>query len=261
MNKVKFIFITTITPFLSGCGEVIDSQIDKYFPINPQYNGQYVIISSFSSHNTEPRILAEYFSSKCSTIQLDSDFLPNGRKYRTREIKWDIKPNKNDKLETKIPINGRGWCDWKLSTIKIGLEYNEKKIIDKNIQISTGEMAVFHIKNTEDKKNKKTNQDKPNNTINYTSILYPVHEEVKGKYKRIFFIKPNGEGGSTIFLSKKMNGYIYYNPKLDESKITKIIIPRGGEPSRVEYPDGKIDLNRDSIDYWKINNTSQWESK
>ncbi|CDG19186.1 protein of unknown function [Xenorhabdus doucetiae] len=41
MNKVKFIFITSITPFLSGCGEVIDSQIDKYFPINPQYNGQY----------------------------------------------------------------------------------------------------------------------------------------------------------------------------------------------------------------------------
>ncbi|CCW29605.1 hypothetical protein ABLA30_16910 [Xenorhabdus nematophila] len=41
----------------------------------------------------------------------------------------------------------------------------------------------------------------------------------------------------------------------------KIIIPAGKEPSRVEYPDGKIDLNRDSIDYWKINNKSQWESQ
>ncbi|AYA39766.1 hypothetical protein XNC1_3155 [Xenorhabdus nematophila ATCC 19061] len=48
---------------------------------------------------------------------------------------------------------------------------------------------------------------------------------------------------------------------LNESKMPKIIIPAGKEPSRVEYPDGKIDLNRDSIDYWKINNKSQWESQ
>ncbi|MDE9428167.1 hypothetical protein [Xenorhabdus bovienii] len=258
MNKIKFIFITTITPFLSGCGELIDSQIDKYFPINPQYDSQSIIISSIPPNNTKTIIFAKYLSSKCSRMQLNSDFIPKGEKYRVREIEWDIKPNENDRFETKIPINGRGWCDWKLSTIKIGLEYNEKRFIDKSIQIGTGKMVVFHIENIEDKKNNKFKQNKQNNTINYTSILYPVYKEFKGEYTRVFFVKPNGEGEPKISLSKKMNGYIYYNPKLDETKITKIIIPKGKEPSRVEYPDGKVELNRDSIDYWKINNIPQW---
>ncbi|MBC8954219.1 hypothetical protein [Xenorhabdus sp. PB62.4] len=259
MNKVKFVFITIITPFLSGCGEVIDSQIDKYFPLNPQYGSQSIIISSIPPNNTEPRILAEYLSSKCSTIQLNSDLLPRGKKYRIREIEWDMKPNKNDRLETEIPINGRGWCNWKLSKITMGLSYDEKKITDKNIKINTGDTLTVHIENVDDEKNNKAKQDKINNTVNYTSTLFPVYKEFKGEYTRVFFVNPNGEGEPKISLSKEMNGYIYYNPKLDESKITKIIIPAGEEPSRVEYPDGKVELNRDSIDYWKINNTSQWE--
>ncbi|MDE9515157.1 hypothetical protein KKI97_13695 [Xenorhabdus bovienii] len=119
-------------------------------------------------------------------------------------------------------------------------------------------MVTFHINNIEDEERVKINKDKTNNTINYTSLLYPVYEEVKGEYTRVFFVKPNGEGEPKISLSKKMNGYIYYNPKLDETKVTKIIIPKGKEPSRVEYPDGKIDLNSYSIDYWKINNIPQW---
>ncbi|OTA19756.1 hypothetical protein Xbed_02066 [Xenorhabdus beddingii] len=250
MDKIKFAFIFTIIPFLSGCSEIVDSQIDKYFPLNPQSGGQSIIISSIPPHNTEPKIFAEYLSSKCSTIQLDSDFLPSGKKYRRREIEWEIKHYKNNGLETKIPVNGRGWCDWKLSSIQIGLEYDEKKISDKNVQISTGKMIKFNVDYIGDKKN---------NTINYTSILYPVYKEFKGEYTRVFFVKPNGEGEQKISLSKKTNGYIYYNPKLDESKITKIIVPSGKEPSRVEYPDGKIDLNRDSIDYWRINNEPQWK--
>ncbi|WP_340615965.1 hypothetical protein [Xenorhabdus entomophaga] len=258
MNKVKFVFIFTITPFLSGCGEIIDYQIDKYFPINPQYGGQSIIISSAPPNNTKPKILAEYFSSKCSTIQLNSDLLPRGRKYRIREIEWDLKSNNNDRLETEIPINGRGWCNWKLSKITMGLSYEEKKFTNKNIRISTGNALTVHIENVDDKKSNENKQDKTNNTVNYTSTLFPVYKEFKGEYTRVFFVKPNGEREPTIFLSKKMNGYIYYNPKLDESKVTKIIVPAGEEPSRVEYPDGKVELNRDSIDYWEINNTNQW---
>ncbi|MCT8344949.1 MULTISPECIES: hypothetical protein [Photorhabdus] len=59
-----------------------------------------------------------------------------------------------------------------------------------------------------------------------------------------------------ITLSLLFFYFIYWafgdKPKLDETKMPKIIIPPGKEPSRVEYPDGRIDLNRDSIDYWKI---------
>ncbi|MDE9458847.1 hypothetical protein [Xenorhabdus bovienii] len=93
---------------LSGCGEILDSKIDNYFPLNPQYDSQSIIISSIPPNNTKTIILAEYLSSKCPTIQLNSDFLPRGKKYRIRKIEWDIKPNKNDRLKTEIPINGRG---------------------------------------------------------------------------------------------------------------------------------------------------------
>ncbi|MDC9622841.1 hypothetical protein PSI22_14630 [Xenorhabdus sp. XENO-7] len=261
MSKVKIFFITTIIPLLSGCSEIIDSQIDKYFPLNPQYDSQSIIISSIPPLNTELRILAEYFSSKCSTIQLNSDFMPSGKKYRIREVEWDISSNKNNRFETEIPINGRGWCNWELSKITIGISYDEKNITDKKIKINTGGFLTVHIENVDDKKNNETKLDKINNIVNYTSTLFPIYKEFKGEYTRVFFVKPNGEGEPKISLSKKMNGYIYYNPKLDETKITKIIIPKGKEPSRVEYPDGKVDFNRDSIDYWKINNTSQWERK
>ncbi|WP_099142438.1 hypothetical protein [Xenorhabdus kozodoii] len=76
-----------------------------------------------------------------------------------------------------------------------------------------------------------------------------VYKKFKEEYTRVFFIKPNGERDPIISLSKKMNRYIYYNPKLDETKVTKIIIPATKEPARVEYPDGRIELNRDYIDY------------
>ncbi|PHM72513.1 hypothetical protein Xkoz_02467 [Xenorhabdus kozodoii] len=50
----------------------------------------------------------------------------------------DIKLNKNNKLETSIPINGRGWCDWKLNTIQMGLEYDEKKSVIKIFRSALG---------------------------------------------------------------------------------------------------------------------------
>nr|WP_036769622.1 hypothetical protein [Photorhabdus australis] len=42
----------------------------------------------------------------------------------------------------------------------------------------------------------------------------------------------------------------YNGLSLDETKMPKITITKGKE--WVEYPNGRIDLNRQSIDYWKI---------
>ncbi|ERT10460.1 hypothetical protein O185_24655, partial [Photorhabdus temperata J3] len=90
-------------------------------------------------------------------------------------------------------------------------------------------------------------------TINYSPIIYPVLKMVEKHPNRIFL---QGEVRMRPFRLTLVPGAewkITFKPKLDETKMPKIIIPgRNKGPNQVEYPDGRVDLNRDSIDYWKI---------
>ncbi|WFQ78344.1 hypothetical protein PXH59_11265 [Xenorhabdus sp. SF857] len=140
--------------------------------------------------------------------------------------------------------------------------YTDVNHLIKDAVPYTGTGITIYINESEKPKEMK----KFTNYINYNPIIYPF---LRKDYDTPNQIGLYGEsGGTTSFGLNLIPGSewkITYMPTLDETKMPKIIVsenppgiyPRGN--ARVEYPDGKIDLDRDSIDYWKINNTSQWE--
>jgi hypothetical protein len=244
MKKLKFAFIAALILLPSIYWGLFDSQLDKYYPLNPQYGGQSVIILSNPPLNTKPEIRIKYVSEKCTTMHFNSNLVPTGQDKWSKKIEWKISSKEKNKFETIIPINGGGWCKWKLSNIMIGLSYYKNKI-NENVILDTGKFLNIHINDEEN--NKKNNY---SDTIEYTSQIYSVYKEIHDEYTRVFFISPYGEGEPSIWLKKDKNGYIYYNPKLDESKITKVFVSK--ENSWVKYPNGEIEYGTDSVSYYKI---------
>ncbi len=88
-------------------------------------------------------------------------------------------------------------------------------------------------------------------TINFSPVIYPVLEMAEGFPKSVSL---QGEVSMYPFrlkLTPDAKWKITYKPKLDETKMPKITVTKGrGE--WVEYPNGRIDLHRQTIDYWKI---------
>ncbi|MBD2799914.1 hypothetical protein [Xenorhabdus szentirmaii] len=247
MQYMKLTFIFIFSPFLVGCGEILDSKLDKYFPLNPKNEGQSIIFSSKLPLNTLPRVRVEFISTKCTKMSLNAAYTKINHRDKKSKTVWDIENKGNNTFESKIPLNGGGWCDWKLNQIVIGLIYNKDHFINKNIELSESSNLFINIENESN-----NNKIKSNASINYIERIYPVYEKISEKYERVFFISPHRGEKHNMSLPKNTNGYIYYSPKLNESKVTHVFI--SGENSFVRYPNGEINRNSDYIDYQKIDN-------
>ncbi len=79
------------------------------------------------------------------------------------------------------------------------------------------------------------------NTINFSPIIYPILEMIDGFPKRISLLGESEMRPFRLMLTPGAEWKIIYKPKLDETKMPKVIIPPGKEPARIEYPDGSID--------------------
>ncbi|MCA6222055.1 hypothetical protein KZ793_16360 [Photorhabdus sp. UCH-936] len=90
------------------------------------------------------------------------------------------------------------------------------------------------------------------NTIDFNPVIYPVLEMVEGFPKSISLQGKVKLYPFRLKLTPGAKWKIIFKPKLDETKMPKVIIPPGKEPARIEYPDGSIDWNNDQIEYWKI---------
>ncbi|CAQ82807.1 conserved hypothetical protein [Photorhabdus asymbiotica] len=88
------------------------------------------------------------------------------------------------------------------------------------------------------------------NTIDYSPVIYPVLKMVEGRPNRISLQNVVDSFPFRLKLIPGAEWKITFKPKLDETKMPKITITK--EKEWVEYPNGRIDLNRQSIDYWKI---------
>ncbi|WP_153043419.1 hypothetical protein [Xenorhabdus innexi] len=157
-------------------------------------------------------------------------------------------------FKEKIPFDGGGWCQWRIDTITVSLSYIGVEHIMKEAIPYTGTGIKAFINDAR----KPENMREMINVINYQPIIYPFLRKDNNEPNKIGLYGKSE--GLTYFGLRLIDGNewkITYKPFLDETKMPKIIIPAGEEPARVEYPDGKIDVDRDSIDYWKINNASQ----
>ncbi|MDC9622839.1 hypothetical protein PSI22_14620 [Xenorhabdus sp. XENO-7] len=144
MNTIKLILVFTLIPFLTGCSEILDKKLDEHFPLNQKNDGQEIIVSGIIPANTEPKIRVRYTSTKCTKIHLNSDFMPTGRDQWNTNIEWTIQYKDSNKFDTRIPLNGGGWCDWKLVNISTGLIYTQHPLANKQTKFPrSGILSVY----------------------------------------------------------------------------------------------------------------------
>ncbi|WP_340620287.1 hypothetical protein [Xenorhabdus siamensis] len=262
--KLIPLILLPLTLCLSGC-DFLSSAISESWnsyrndanPFSPPQKNKWIIVEGIAPPNTQPSLKGDYISAKC----LSAHHTAGGTLYHEFNHHWNgfniLVDPKTGYFKEKMPFDGGGWCQWKISAISLSLHYTDVNHLRKGA-ISYDGTGIYTTINDVEKK--QSSIKKELNIIDYKPKIYPF---LRKHYANTDKIGLYGEsGGMTTFrlnLTEDNEWKIIYKPILDETKMPKIIIPAGNEPSRVEYPDGKVDLDRDSIDYWKINNTSQWE--
>ncbi|PQQ42100.1 hypothetical protein C6H65_05605 [Photorhabdus luminescens] len=231
---------------ISGCANPNE-------PLSPPKENQWITVEGVAPKYTEPHVSAVYISTDCLKYRLDSNMSPfkvptyNG--LRLEDIKADPQTGY---FQAKLPFNGGGWCKWKIDRAFVTVGYTDVRHLVKDAVQEEGAEGTGLTVFINDAAQTYLSETKALNNIDYRPVVYPILKIVYGRPNRVFL---QGEVGMRPFrlgLTPGAEWKITYKPKLDETKMPKIIIPPGKEPSRVEYPDGRVDLNRDSIDYWKI---------
>ncbi|NRN30230.1 MULTISPECIES: hypothetical protein [Photorhabdus] len=243
INIKKYLLVLFVT-LISGCA-------DPDAPLSPPKENQWITVEGVAPKYTKPYVSAVYISKDCLKSQWHADM--SSYKVPTHHgLRLDVKANpQTGYFQAKLPFNGGGRCKWKINQVFVTVGYTDvRRLVKDATQYPGAEgtgLTVF-IKDaaTTD------NETAALNTLDYSPIIYPVLEMVNKFPKRIFLQGEVAQRFFTLRLTPGAEWRITYKPKLDETKMPKIIIPPGKEPSRVEYPDGRVDLNRDSIDYWKI---------
>ncbi|MDE9431977.1 hypothetical protein [Xenorhabdus bovienii] len=236
MNTIKFILVSTLIPFLTGCSEILDKKLDEHFPLNQKNDGQAIIVSGTVPINTEPKIRVQYTSKKCTSIHLNSDFIPTGRDQWNTNKEWDVQYKDNNRFETRMPLNGGGWCDWKLTNMSIGLIYTQHPLANKQTKFLVSGILSVYINDMN--KSRYSSEKDIENKIDYSPDFHTEYEEYIGKYSEIVFLSPKGDSEYRLWLHSDHDGYINYSPKLNSSKIRKSFQDK--ENKWIEYPNGEI---------------------
>ncbi|PHM69125.1 hypothetical protein Xkoz_03515 [Xenorhabdus kozodoii] len=262
--KIMPFTLLSFTLCLTGC-DFLSSTISESWhsykndanPFFPPQENKWITVEGIVPPNTQPSLKGDYISVKC----LSSHYTAGGMRYHESKHYWNkfnilVNP-KTGYFKERIPFDGGGWCQWKINAISLALRYVNVNHLIKDAIPYDGTGIYVDINNAE---KIQYSMKKALDIIEYRPTIYPFLRKHHANPDKIGLY--GEKGGMTPFwlrLTERNEWKIIYNPILDETKMPKIIIPGGNKPSRVEYPDGKVDLNSDSIDYWKINNTPQWK--
>ncbi|HDU8683381.1 TPA: hypothetical protein RG712_003717, partial [Proteus mirabilis] len=155
-----------------------------------------------------------YTSNKCERSHFNASYTKVTYSSLTQQVEVERKIAEDNKTATYIvPIDGGGWCNWKLVEIDIApvsTIYKSHMVISEVIPI------------VDDKHSK----------IELFTTLAPVIVESKNDQK-IYYASSEMEGEKK--LSNKLNGEIYFNYKV-EPKLTTTI----SKDEKVIYPNGSI---------------------
>ncbi|QXF32448.1 hypothetical protein CE143_04165 [Photorhabdus luminescens] len=243
MNIKQYLSILSVI-LISGCANPNE-------PLSPPKENQWITVEGVVPKYTEPYVSAVYISKDCLEYRLDSNMSPfkvptyNG--LRLEDVKADPKTGY---FQAKLPFNGGGRCKWKIDRAFVSVRYTDVSHLMKDVVNKGGNgtgLTAFINDATQTSLSRTTVL----NTLDFRPVIYPILEIVEGFPKRLFL---RGEVGTRFFQLKLTPGAewkIIFKPKLDETKIPKITITNG-KGEWVEYPNGRIDLHRQTIDYWKI---------
>ncbi|MFS3858256.1 hypothetical protein ACK6VY_01800 [Proteus mirabilis] len=213
MTMIKsVIFIPYL--LLSGCGEYINIYLNNKFPVNMNNNGNKITVYSTISPETVVEVIGTYTSNKCQRSHFSADYTEVTYSSLTKKVEVERKITEDNKAATyTVPIDGGGWCNWKLVEIDIApvsTIYKNHMVISKVIPI------------VDDKHSK----------IELFTTLAPVIVEEDDQ--SIYYSPSSTEGEKK--LSNKSNGEIYFNYKV-EPKLTTTII---SNDKKAIFPNGNI---------------------
>ncbi|MBS9434127.1 MULTISPECIES: hypothetical protein [Photorhabdus] len=227
-----------------------DTFFDRLFPFSPDGKKQLITVEGVVPKYTKPYVSAQYISKDCLRYQLDAGMSP----YQVPtyyKLRLDVKSDpQTGYFQAKLPFNGGGWCKWKINRAFVAVGYTDVSHLVKDAELSSGTGLTAFINDAARTNYSEASETRALNTINFSPVIYPVLNVVEGYPNSISL---QGKVNSFPFRLKLIPGEewkITFKPKLDETKMPKITITKGKE--WVEYPDGRIDLNRQTIDYWKI---------
>ncbi|MFS3858259.1 hypothetical protein ACK6VY_01815 [Proteus mirabilis] len=214
MTMIKsLIFIPYL--LLSGCGEYINIYLDNKFPVNMNNDGKKITVYSSVSSEMVVQVRGTYTSNKCERSHFNASYTKVTYSSLTQQVEAVRKIAEDNKTATySVPIDGGGWCNWKLKEIEIApLSTKYEVLVRRNM--------VFSLTNSEHSK------------IKLFATLAPVIVEEKDE-KSIYYSSSIMEGEQK--LSNKLNGEIYFNYKV-EPKLTTTII---SNDNKAIFPNGNI---------------------
>ncbi len=217
MTMIKsLIFIPYL--LLSGCGEYINIYLDNKFPVNMNNDGKKITVYSTISPETVVLVRGTYTSNKCQRSHFNASYTEVTYSSLTQQVEAERKIAEDNKNATyTVPIDGGGWCNWKLVEIEIApLSTKYEVLVRRNM--------VFSLTNSEHSK------------IKLFATLAPVIVEEKDEQK----------------LSNKSDGEIYFNYKV-EPKLTTTII---SNDNKAIFPNGNIKI-LDGSSYSRIINFNE----
>ncbi|NRN30201.1 hypothetical protein [Photorhabdus heterorhabditis] len=241
MINIKPYLLVLLATLISGCA-------DPDAPLSPPKDNQWITVEGVAPKYTQPHVSAEYISKDCLKYRLDSNMSPfKVPTYNGLRLKVNADPQ-TGYFQAKLPFNGGGRCKWKINRAFVTVSYIDVKHLVKDAvpYSATGLIAFIN-----DAAQTNISEIAALNTIDFSPVIYPVLKVVEGRPNRIFL---QGEVGMYPFRLRLIPGTdwkITFKPKLDETKMPKITVT-DGRGEWVEYPDGRIDLRRQTIDYWKI---------
>ncbi|MFV9086741.1 hypothetical protein ABQ322_05205 [Proteus mirabilis] len=213
MTMIK-LFVLIPYLLLGGCSGLINIYLDNKFPVNMNNDGNKITVYSTIYPEMVVQVRGTYTSNKCERSHFNSDYTEVSYSSLTQKVEVERKIAEDNKTATYIvPIDGGGWCNWKL----VKIELSPVSTIHKRyMRIS----EVIPI--TDDKHSK----------IELFTTLAPVIVESKNDQK-IYYASSKMEGEKK--LSNKLNGEIYFNYKV-EPKLTTTI----SNDKKAIFPNGNI---------------------
>ncbi|WP_228998445.1 hypothetical protein [Photorhabdus aegyptia] len=221
-----------------------DTLFGRLFPFSPDEKKQLITVEGVVPKYTKPYVSAQYISKDCLRYQLDAGMSPyQVPTYYGLDLDVEADPQ-TGYFQAKLPFNGGGWCKWKINQASVAVRYTDVRHLVKDAVPYAGTGLIAFVN---DAVRTNISEIAALNTIDFSPIIYPVLEMAEGSPKRIFLQGKVSMYPFRFRLTPDAEWKIIYKPKLDETKMPKVIITNGrGE--WVEYPRGHIEINTQMVD-------------
>ncbi|OAT76795.1 hypothetical protein A9B99_22560 [Mangrovibacter phragmitis] len=236
-NAIKWVILPLAVLLLSACTPVINRKL------SPPENTQWVNIEITNpSPYTQPFPLeVRYISNKCQKKRISGFDGSVISEPSYGAVRVPMQQN-GDIWSGKVAITGGGICKWTLSAITFGIEYIDATHMGKDLVPGTGVGATFAFEHTATRNG--IFKFLYENNVALTPVYFPLIETNKMEHE----IDTLNLFGEDNFLKRIMVGIpgsinIQFSPKLDESKIVRMVAPskhKVGEYFRIIYPDGTV---------------------